>query len=78
MTALALHPALVILVLLVLAAAACFGLGTMRGSWRVWLVGYVLFAAALGVAFAGQRAARRAAAVPAAPPASTPVPEAHP
>jgi lipopolysaccharide export LptBFGC system permease protein LptF len=74
-SALALHPALVILVVLVVAAAACFGLGTMRGSWRVWLVGYVLFAAALGVGFIGQRAARRA---PAIPPASTPVTEAHP
>ena len=78
MTTLALHPALVVLLLLVLGAAACFGLGTMRGSWRVWLIGYVLFAAALGVAYGAQRSVRRAAAVRAAPPASTPVTEAHP
>ncbi len=46
------HP--VLAVLLVLAVAAlCFALGTFRGSWRVWLVGYALTVLALALAFAG-------------------------
>ncbi len=56
------HP--VVAVLLVLAAAAlCFALGTFRGSWRVWLVGYALTVVALALAFGGVRSARRAAAL---------------
>jgi len=50
----------VVIVLAVLAAAVlCFALGTFRGSWRVWLVGYALTVAALALAFGGVRSARR-------------------
>ncbi len=72
------HP--VVTVLLVLAAAAlCFALGTFRGSWRVWLVGYALAVAALVLAYGGVLRERRAApGTPAAPalraPAASPSP----
>ncbi len=55
-----LHPLLPVVVVLVL-AALCFALGTLRGSWRVWLVGYALTVLALALAFGGVRSARRAA-----------------
>ncbi len=68
------HPvALVVGVLAV--AVLCLGLGTLRGSFRFWLVGYALAAAALVIAYGGVRAARsapaplsvRASSIPAAP-----------
>ena len=52
------HP--VTLVLAVLAIAAlCFALGTFRGSWRVWLVGYALTVVALALALGGVHRAHR-------------------
>ncbi len=66
------HPVVAVLIALA-AAALCFALGTFRGSWRVWLVGYALTVVALALAFGGVRNARRAAALEGArPPASAP------
>ena len=65
------HP--VTLVLAVLAIAAlCFALGTFRGSWRVWLIGYALTVVALALALGGVRRAHRGVgpAAPAAPAAA--------
>ncbi len=46
------HPVLAVLIVLAV-AALCFALGTLRGSWRAWLVGSALTVFALGLAFAG-------------------------
>lgn len=46
------HPVLAVLVVLAV-AALCFALGTLRGSWRAWLVGYALTVLALVLAIAG-------------------------
>ncbi len=54
------HPIAAVLIVLAV-AAICFALGTFRGSWRVWLVGYALTVLALALAFGGVRSARRAA-----------------
>ncbi len=53
-------------VLAVLAVAVlCFALGTFRGSWRVWLIGYALTVVALALGFAGVYNAHRPGALPA-------------
>lgn len=55
-------PVLIVLLL----AAACFAVGTARGSWRVWLAGYALAVVALALAYGavwnGQAAIRHPAA----------------
>ncbi len=71
------HPVVAVLVVLAV-AALCFAVGTFRGSWRVWLVGYALTVVALALAFSGVRSARRAAeSAPSAPVAPTVLPEPH-
>ncbi len=65
------HPvALVVGVLAV--AVLCLGVGTLRGSFRFWLVGYALAAAALVIAYGGVRAARSARAAWSAPASTAP------
>ncbi len=54
-------PVLLVAIVLV-AAALCFALGTLRGSWRAWLVGYALTLVALVLAYGGVLHERRAAA----------------
>ena len=62
----------VLVVAVLLAAALCFALGTLRGSWRTWLVGYALAVVALVLAYGGVLRERRAAS-----PASAPAPAAR-
>lgn len=59
------HVLTLLLALALVLAVACFGLGTLRGSWRVWVLGYALTALALVLAFAQLRGERRAGARPA-------------
>ncbi len=60
------HPVALVLGVIAL-AVLCLGLGTLRGSFRFWLVGYALAAAALVIAYGGVRAARSAHAARSAP-----------
>jgi len=76
------HPVLIVVAVLA-AAALSFALGTLRGSWRAWLVGYALTVAALVLAYGGVLRERRAAAAAAtagapAPPAAAPAHDTEP
>lgn len=62
-------PVAVVLVL----AAACFGIGTAKGSWRIWLAGYGFAVVALALAYAGALRSRHAPVPqPAPPPVTSP------
>ncbi len=44
---------LVLLLVALAFAVVCLGMGTLRGSFRLWLAGYVLAVAALVIAYVG-------------------------
>ncbi len=55
------RPLVLLLAALVL-AVCCLGVGTLRGSFRLWLVGWVLAVVALVLAYVGVHATRRPSA----------------